>query len=264
MKIMKKNIIILTLSLVLVLMFSIVVGCGDSSPVSSEATKEETKALESTTAIGESTALEATKVGEKVAYMKGMLDYSKCTISEETKAMLIEKLTNLELEKDEKFDVYSLPFKENELQACYELEAELAFFMNSSIGHNGVLKCKVSKFKIAKVVGADARVCALAGLLHDFYTDKDLKGNSSVKRLGLHPNMALENSIKYYKLDDIQKDIIKTHMFPCNFDIPKYKESWLVSGVDKLVSTYEMLRYKASLYMGIYALFLFEMIKLPR
>ena len=103
-----------------------------------------------------------------------------------------------------------------------------------------------------------------AALLHDFYTDKDLEGNSSVKRLGLHPNMALENSIKYYKLDDIQKDIIKTHMFPCNFDIPKYKESWLVSGVDKLVSTYEMLRYKASLYMGIYALFLFEMIKLPR
>ena len=69
---------------------------------------------------------------------------------------------------------------------------------------------------------------------------------------------------KYFKLDEIQQDIIKTHMFPCNFDIPKYKESWLVSGVDKLVSTYEMLRFKSPLYAGIYALFLFEIIRLPR
>ena len=52
-------------------------------------------------------------------------------------------------------------------------------------------------------------------------------------------------------------------MFPCNLDIPKYKESWLVSMVDKLVSTYEMIAFKAPLYMGIYLIFLFELIKIP-
>ena len=103
-----------------------------------------------------------------------------------------------------------------------------------------------------------------AALLHDFYTDKDLEGNSSTKKLSIHPNVALENALKYYDLDPIGQDIIKTHMFPCNLDIPKYKESWLVSGVDKAVGTYEMLRFKASLYAGIYLLFLFELIKLPR
>lgn len=102
-----------------------------------------------------------------------------------------------------------------------------------------------------------------AALLHDFYIDEDLKGNG-VSKLGTHPNVALENSLKHYKLDDIQKDIIKSHMFPCNLSIPKYKESWLVSIIDKIVGTYEMLRYKVSLYMGIYLLFIFELIRLPR
>lgn len=102
-----------------------------------------------------------------------------------------------------------------------------------------------------------------AALLHDFYEDKDLIG-SSVSRLGNHPEIALENSVNYYKLDTIQKDIIKSHMFPCTHTIPKYKESWLVSMVDKIVGTYEMLRFKAPLYTGVYAIFLFELIKLPR
>ncbi len=103
-----------------------------------------------------------------------------------------------------------------------------------------------------------------AALLHDFYIDGELNATNGPGRLTEHPSAALERSLKYYKLDDIQKDIIKTHMFPCNLDVPKHKESWLVSGVDKTVSTYEMIRYKSALYAGIYLLFLFEMIRLPR
>lgn len=103
-----------------------------------------------------------------------------------------------------------------------------------------------------------------AALLHDFYIDNDLKGQSGAKKLGTHPEKALTNSLKYYKLNDIQQDIIKSHMFPCNLTIPKYKESWLVSAVDKTVGLYEMLRFKVSLYTGIYLLFLFEIIKLPK
>lgn len=103
-----------------------------------------------------------------------------------------------------------------------------------------------------------------AALLHDFYVDTDLISETGHEKLGEHPSVALENSLKYYKLDNIQQDIIKSHMFPCTKSLPKYKESWLVSGVDKAVSTYEMLRFKASLYAGIYLLFLFEIIRLPR
>lgn len=103
-----------------------------------------------------------------------------------------------------------------------------------------------------------------AALLHDFYVDKDLVSDKSYQKLGEHPNVALENSLKYFELDEVQQDIIKSHMFPCTKELPKYKESWLVSAVDKTVSTYEMLRFKSSLYLGVYTLFLFELIKIPR
>lgn len=103
-----------------------------------------------------------------------------------------------------------------------------------------------------------------AALLHDFYVDKDLVSNRGYEKLGEHPSVALKNSLKYYELNEMQQDIIKSHMFPCTTRIPKYKESWLVSGVDKAVSTYEMLRFKSALYAGIYLLFLFEIIRLPR
>lgn len=103
-----------------------------------------------------------------------------------------------------------------------------------------------------------------AALLHDFYINNDLVSNNGASKLGEHPSVALENSKKYFDISEIQADIIKTHMFPCNLDVPKYKESWLVSCVDKIVGTYEMLRFKSSLYLGIYSLFLFEIIKLPR
>ena len=103
-----------------------------------------------------------------------------------------------------------------------------------------------------------------AALLHDFYTNDDFQKTNSIKKLAEHPSIALENSLKYYELDDIQQDIIKAHMFPCTKQLPKYKESWLVSGIDKLVGTYEMLRFKVSLYLGIYLLFLFEIIRIPR
>ena len=116
--------------------------------------------------------------------------------------------------------------------------------------------CRIFKMK-------NNEITTRAALLHDFYVNDDLTGNGA-QRLGRHPEVALENSLKYYELDNIQKDIIKSHMFPCNLTIPKYKESWLVSTVDKVVGTYEMLRFKTSLYSEIFLLFLFELITISR
>lgn len=132
--------------------------------------------------------------------------------------------------------------------------------------HHGITRYDHS-YRVAKwthIIGKAIKMKNLeqttrAALLHDFYVNDELTG-SGPKRLGTHPETALENSLKYYELDNIQKDIIKTHMFPCNLTIPKYKESWLVSTVDKVVGTYEMLRFKSALYMGIYFLFIFELV----
>ena len=137
--------------------------------------------------------------------------------------------------------------------------------------HHGITRydhsMRVAKwtYKISKLLNMKNKEdVTRAALLHDFYINDDLVSDSGASKLGEHPTVALVNSKKYFQISDLQADIIKTHMFPCNFDIPKYKESWLVSLIDKTVSTYEMIRFKSSLYAGIYALFLFEIIKLPR
>lgn len=103
-----------------------------------------------------------------------------------------------------------------------------------------------------------------ASLLHDFFVNEDLVSTTGPGKLKEHPEVALENSMKYFDLNPMQQDIIKNHMFPCTFTIPKYKESWLVSLVDKAVSTYEQLRYKSALYAGVYMIFIFELIRVQK
>ena len=54
-----------------------------------------------------------------------------------------------------------------------------------------------------------------------------------------HPKIALENSLKYFDLNDLEQDIIKAHMFPVGKTIPKYLDSWIVTLVDDFACFYE-------------------------
>ena len=145
-----------------------------------------------------------------------------------------------------------------------------AFTKSGSEPHHGITRFEHS-MRVAKYTYLISKFFRMknsedatrAALLHDFYKFDDMKGQSGARQLQTHPMVALNNSLKYFELNDMQQDIIKSHMFPCNLDIPKYKESWLVSLVDKIIGGYEILLFKAPLYMGIYMIFLFELIKLP-
>lgn len=80
-----------------------------------------------------------------------------------------------------------------------------------------------------------------AALLHDFFSEDGEKYTLSrgFKMLFRHQSLALENSTKYFDLTNKQKNIIECHMLPCCFKLPKYKEVYLVSMIDKTVATYE-------------------------
>jgi len=88
--------------------------------------------------------------------------------------------------------------------------------------------------------------CVLALLCHLDYnpvesTDKvrHFYVQKRIQTLYKHSSYAVDNSNKYFFLSDLEKDIIETHMFPVNFKIPKYLESWIVDLVDDFVSIYE-------------------------
>ncbi len=116
-------------------------------------------------------------------------------------------------------------------------------------------------FKIAKNIGADARICALAGLLHDFYQYAWLHSDELeliddgkyLKEIGIrkplfkmhgftHGADAALNYVKYFPEleDDRITDSIKKHMFPMTIVPPKYIEGYILTSVDKLNSIHEL------------------------
>lgn len=68
----------------------------------------------------------------------------------------------------------------------------------------------------------------------------------------VHPKEAVDNSMRVFGINEKEKDIIKSHMFPINISLPKYAESWIVSMVDKVVGSYEFGRkfgYLVNVYL---------------
>ncbi len=80
-------------------------------------------------------------------------------------------------------------------------------------------------------------------LLHDYflYDWHDKEYLSQRKRLhGFHhPMTALRNAEKEYQLNDIQREIIKKHMWPLSVVPPVCREAWVVTAADKYCSFME-------------------------
>lgn len=124
------------------------------------------------------------------------------------------------------------------------------------------IKVSFNAYKFAIKHNINAYNCAIAGLLHDFYTrawqdnieltfldDKyrDRFINKKKERLlemhgFTHPVEALENSRKYFKkyLNKNIENAIVTHMFPLSLltknKMPNCKESFVITYIDKKVS----------------------------
>lgn len=113
-----------------------------------------------------------------------------------------------------------------------------------SINHHGITRYDHSirvayyTYLVTKALHINYEEATIAALLHDFFTD-EVNDELSIFKLRRHPNYALINSLKYFYLTDLQKDIISTHMFPITFTPPKYLESWIVDIIDDVSAIYE-------------------------
>lgn len=113
----------------------------------------------------------------------------------------------------------------------------------------------------SKYFGADPRICAIAGLLHDFYpyawlyNDKlaNIDDGEYLKELNVkkslfkkhgfvHAKEAALNYIKFFPHLENKKitNSIKRHMFPLNILPPRYIEGFVITLVDKLNSCHEL------------------------
>jgi uncharacterized protein len=98
-------------------------------------------------------------------------------------------------------------------------------------------------YRLAKNLNWDYRACVRAGLLHDlFYYVPSEVTFSKGSHLRNHPKIALMNARIVTALSDVEEDIILKHMWLATPEFPKYKESYLLTFVDKYIATEDFVK----------------------
>lgn len=83
-----------------------------------------------------------------------------------------------------------------------------------------------------------------AALLHDFFLNEEFGSNLGWVQGIIHPNIAVHNAKGEFELSELECNAIEAHMFPMCATLPRYKESWLITCVDKGVAIYEYFSFK--------------------
>jgi uncharacterized protein len=131
---------------------------------------------------------------------------------------------------------------------------------NISVWDHSIL-VSFKSFLFSKYFNTSSRICAIAGLLHDFYPQAWLYSEELLKlddgkylsEFGIrkplfkmhgftHGNEASLNVLKFFPELNNDRIInsIKRHMFPLTLIPPKYKEGFIITCVDKMNSVNEL------------------------
>ena len=96
-------------------------------------------------------------------------------------------------------------------------------------------------YTYCKKLNLDYISCARAAMLHDLFLYDWRKRQNGRKGFHAftHPKTAYENASKIFNLNKKETDIILKHMWPVTIVFPKYKESYILTFVDKYCAIYE-------------------------
>lgn len=109
-------------------------------------------------------------------------------------------------------------------------------------------------FVICRRLGLDYQSAARGGLLHDFYFyDSHVTKPDRGIHCFRHPGIALENAEKHFPLNKVERDIIVKHMWPVTLTPPRYRESYVVTAMDKYCANRELILGKGSLSSAVEA-----------
>lgn len=148
--------------------------------------------------------------------------------------------------------------KKEQLQIFATILENEEFKKRKSFCHHGditvyehSLKVALMAYKISRFFkNIDFNSLLIGALLHDFYF-RDWQSYKEkrpfFKKHGfVHAKEALDNSEIHFPMlmNDRVRNIILRHMFPLNKIPPRYKEAWIVSIADKLVSLETLLQPK--------------------
>ncbi len=118
--------------------------------------------------------------------------------------------------------------------------------------HHGITRMehtmRVAKYvyKISKKLKLDYKSATRAAILHDFFIVEEFGKCRGLIQGVVHPDIALANAMGEFSLNKLEQNAIASHMFPLNMTLPKSKEAWVLTAVDKVVAIYEYVTYKFS------------------
>lgn len=98
-------------------------------------------------------------------------------------------------------------------------------------------------YKIASRFNLNVRAVASAGILHDFFHEgrEEIAALKQGSHNFVHPKLAVKNAETLTELSELEKDIILKHMFlTTRTGLPRYKESMIVTCVDKYCAISEV------------------------
>ncbi len=109
--------------------------------------------------------------------------------------------------------------------------------------HVALISYRLAKRYHIKV---DEQALLVGSIFHDYYL-YDIKEQqiSDYYHGTTHAAVAIANVEKFRKLTELERNIIRSHMWPLPFiQRPKSKEAWLVCIADKICAHLEMYRWK--------------------
>ena len=108
--------------------------------------------------------------------------------------------------------------------------------------HVSLVAKKAIEYALKRNLDIDYYSLIRGAFLHDlFFYDWRKEKDKAFHHLTRHPQEAYENAKQYFDLNDTEKDIIVSHMWPITlFHFPKTKEGRIVMRVDKIVTFKEV------------------------
>jgi len=134
---------------------------------------------------------------------------------------------------------------------CDLIQNETVLSMNNFIQHSNItclehsIDVSYKSYLVCRGFELDYKSAARGALLHDFFLyDWHITKSGHGLHGFTHPGTALKNANEKFCLNAIEKDIIEKHMWPLTVRLPKYKESFIVSFIDKYCSTAEIIELR--------------------
>lgn len=121
--------------------------------------------------------------------------------------------------------------------------------INDEVHHQGsrlthCINVSYMTYKVCKKLNLDYTSASRAALLHDYFFNSEFSSRNKLYRLTNHYKRALINANNIVNLNNKEKNIISSHMFPIGGTLPKYKESLLVDLIDDICAIHEVITCK--------------------